>query len=74
MSNDTAHKMRRMAVIKESLKKGKVSLSGALASQVRRLDREELRGQDAAGPAADGLLADPRRAAAQAPPRRPPPT
>ena len=59
MSNDAAHKMRRMAVIKESLKKGKVSLSGALASQVRRLDEEELRGPNTAGPAAEGLLADP---------------
>jgi len=43
MSNDAAHKLRRMAVIKESLKKGKVSLSGALASEVRRMEQDELR-------------------------------
>lgn len=40
MSNDTAHKMRRMAVIKKSLKKGAVSLSGALSDQVKKIEYE----------------------------------
>jgi Ca2+/Na+ antiporter len=35
-SNDEAHKLKRMAVIKESLKKGAMSLRGALASEVTR--------------------------------------
>ncbi len=43
MSNDTAHKLRRMAVIKESLKKGAVSLSGALAGQVKQIEEEQLK-------------------------------
>lgn len=34
-SNDEAHKLKRMAVIKESLKKGAMSLRGALASEMR---------------------------------------
>lgn len=38
MSNDTAHKLKRMAVIKESLKKGAVSLSGALTEQVKQIE------------------------------------
>lgn len=42
MSNDTAHKLRRIAVIKESLKKGAVSLSGALAEQVKRMEKDEM--------------------------------
>lgn len=42
MSNDTAHKLRRMAVIKESLKKGAMSLSGALEDQVKLMEKEEL--------------------------------
>lgn len=43
MSNDTAHKLRRMAVMKESLKKGVLSLSGALAGQVKQIEQEELK-------------------------------
>jgi Ca2+/Na+ antiporter len=35
-SNDEAHKLKRMAVIKESLKKGAMSLRGALAREVTR--------------------------------------
>ena len=42
MSNDTAHKLRRIAVIKESLKKGAVSLSGALAEQIKRMEKDEI--------------------------------
>lgn len=42
MSNDTAHKLRRIAVIKESLKKGAMSLSGALAEQVKDLEKKEM--------------------------------
>ena len=38
MSNDTAHKLKRMAVIKESLKRGAVSLSGALTEQVKQIE------------------------------------
>lgn len=41
MSNDTAHKLRRMAVIKESLKKGAMSLSGALEDQVKLMEKKE---------------------------------
>ena len=40
MSNDAAHKLRRMAVIKESLRKGRVSLSGALSGQVQQMEME----------------------------------
>eukprot|EP00985_Skeletonema_marinoi_P012111 scaffold5796_cov98-Skeletonema_marinoi.AAC.2 len=36
MSNDTIHKMRRIAVIKETLKKGAVSLRGALREEAFR--------------------------------------
>mmetsp|Transcript_34487 Transcript_34487/g.63387 ORF Transcript_34487/g.63387 Transcript_34487/m.63387 type:complete len:503 (-) Transcript_34487:210-1718(-) len=43
MSNDTAHKLRRMAIIKDSLKKGAVSLSGALSEQVKYMERESLK-------------------------------
>lgn len=43
MSNDSAHKLRRMAVIKESLKKGAVSLSGALADQVKHIEQKEFK-------------------------------
>ncbi|KAL7543614.1 hypothetical protein ACHAXR_012920, partial [Thalassiosira sp. AJA248-18] len=43
MSNDTAHKLRRMAVIKESLKKGACSLSGALAGQVNHIEDEQIK-------------------------------
>lgn len=43
MSNDSAHKLRRMAVIKESLKKGAMSLSGALADQVKQIEKEEIK-------------------------------
>jgi len=43
MSNDTAHKLRRMAIIKKSLKKGALSLSGALAEQVKYMERESLK-------------------------------
>mmetsp|Transcript_15349 Transcript_15349/g.32532 ORF Transcript_15349/g.32532 Transcript_15349/m.32532 type:complete len:570 (-) Transcript_15349:210-1919(-) len=43
MSNDTAHKLRRMAIIKDSLKKGAVSLSGALAEQVKYMERKSLK-------------------------------
>jgi len=39
MSNDTAHKLRRMTVIKESLKKGAISLSGALEDQVKHIEK-----------------------------------
>ena len=42
MSNDTAHKLKRMAVIKESLKRGAVSLSGALTEQVQQIERESV--------------------------------
>lgn len=43
MSNDSAHKLRRMAIIKESLKRGALSLSGALADQVKQIEKEELK-------------------------------
>ena len=43
MSNDTAHKLRRMAVIKESLKKWAVSPTGALTSQVKFMEQESFR-------------------------------
>jgi len=43
MSNDTMHKLKRMAMIKESLKKGAVSLTGALTSQVQFMEQESLR-------------------------------
>mmetsp|Transcript_15731 Transcript_15731/g.28515 ORF Transcript_15731/g.28515 Transcript_15731/m.28515 type:complete len:564 (-) Transcript_15731:175-1866(-) len=49
MSNDTAHKLRRMAVIKESLKKGAVSLSGALADQVKHIEKEQFRRSSSVG-------------------------
>lgn len=39
MSNDSAHKARRMQVIKASLQQGKVSMSGALAEQVRYMEQ-----------------------------------
>lgn len=38
-SNDEAHKLKRMALIKESLKLGKISLKGALEEQVHQLRR-----------------------------------
>lgn len=38
MSNDSANKLRRTAVIKEALKKGRVSLSGALAEEVTTIE------------------------------------
>jgi Ca2+/Na+ antiporter len=41
MSNDTSHKLRRMAVIKETLKKGALSLCGALQEEVIILERRE---------------------------------
>jgi Ca2+/Na+ antiporter len=41
LSNDTAHKLRRMNVIKESLKKGALSLKGALGAEVHELVRKE---------------------------------
>lgn len=40
MSNDTAHKLRRMAVIKESLKMGAVSLSGVLKGQIEQIKKD----------------------------------
>lgn len=43
MSNDTAHKLRRMALIKESLSKGALSLRGALTDQVKKIEREEFK-------------------------------
>jgi len=43
LSNDTMHKLKRMAMIKESLKKGAVSLTGALTSQVQFMEQESLR-------------------------------
>ena len=56
MSNDAVHKMRRMAVIKESMKKGKVSLSGALAPHVQRMERESFRKDSTL---ANGMLVEP---------------
>lgn len=41
MSNDSTHKLRRMAVIKETLKKGALSLCGALQEEVRNLEKKE---------------------------------
>ena len=43
MPNDSAHKLRRMTIIKESLKRGALSLSGALADQVKQIEKEELK-------------------------------
>lgn len=43
MSNDSAHKIRRMAAIKESLRKGALSLSGALAGQVKHIESNEIK-------------------------------
>jgi len=43
MSNDTIHKMRRIAVIKATLKKGAVSLRGALREEVMSLQKKEAR-------------------------------
>lgn len=43
MSKDTTHKLRRMAVIKETLKKGVVSLSGALQEEVIHLEKKEVK-------------------------------
>lgn len=43
MSNDTVHKMRRIAVIKDTLKKGAVSLRGALREEVINLEKKETR-------------------------------
>ncbi|KAL3822408.1 hypothetical protein ACHAXA_007415 [Cyclostephanos tholiformis] len=40
-SNDTAHKLRRMTIIKESLKKGALSLKGALGAEVLELMKRE---------------------------------
>jgi Ca2+/Na+ antiporter len=40
-SNDSAHKLRRMSVIKESLKKGALSLKGALGAEVHELVKKE---------------------------------
>ncbi|KAL3801286.1 hypothetical protein ACHAW5_000747 [Stephanodiscus triporus] len=40
-SNDSAHKLRRMAVIKESLKKGAMSLKGALGAEVKLVMERE---------------------------------
>ena len=42
MSNDSTHKLRRMAVIKESLKAGAMSLSGALSAQVKSIQKDDL--------------------------------
>jgi len=39
MSNDSAHKIKRMAIIKESLMKGKMSLSGALGDQINFVEK-----------------------------------
>ncbi|KAL3790362.1 hypothetical protein HJC23_002748 [Cyclotella cryptica] len=39
MSNEGADKLRRMAVTKEAMKKGAISLSGALAGQVSKLEK-----------------------------------
>ena len=41
MSNDTIHKMRRVAVIKDTLKRGAVSLKGALREEVINLEKRE---------------------------------
>mmetsp|Transcript_19733 Transcript_19733/g.30792 ORF Transcript_19733/g.30792 Transcript_19733/m.30792 type:complete len:565 (-) Transcript_19733:224-1918(-) len=41
MSNDTIHKMRRVAVIKDTLKKGAISLRGALREEVISLQKKE---------------------------------
>ena len=46
-SNEGADKLKRMAVVKEAMKKGAISLSGALAGQVSKLEEE--------GRAVDGL-------------------
>mmetsp|Transcript_44640 Transcript_44640/g.94993 ORF Transcript_44640/g.94993 Transcript_44640/m.94993 type:complete len:574 (+) Transcript_44640:293-2014(+) len=43
MSNDTAHKLKRMAVIKDSLKAGAMSLKGALSEQVKTMERKSYR-------------------------------
>lgn len=40
MSNDSAHKLKRMAIIKESLRKGKMSLSGALGDQINYVEKK----------------------------------
>eukprot|EP00804_Cyclotella_cryptica_P028967 CCRYP_012379-RA/>CCRYP_012379-RA protein AED:0.02 eAED:0.02 QI:157/1/1/1/0/0/2/312/558 len=39
MSNEGADKLRRMAVTKEAMKKGAISLSGALASRVSEIEK-----------------------------------
>lgn len=41
MSNEGADKLRRMAVTKEAMKKGAISLSGALAGQVSKLEKAQ---------------------------------
>jgi Ca2+/Na+ antiporter len=50
-SNDTAHKLRRMTVIKESLKKGAMSLKGALGEEVYGLIKKENSERSVAGEA-----------------------
>lgn len=44
MSNDAAHKTRRMQVIKSSLKAGTVSLRGALADDVQQIEKKLSKG------------------------------
>ncbi len=49
MSNDTIHKMRRIAVIKDTLKKGAVSLRGALREEVIHLEKKESKRRSSIG-------------------------
>jgi Ca2+/Na+ antiporter len=51
-SNEGADKLRRMAVTKEALQKGAISLSGALAGHVSKLEKEHT------GPLLNGLISE----------------
>mmetsp|Transcript_1253 Transcript_1253/g.1723 ORF Transcript_1253/g.1723 Transcript_1253/m.1723 type:complete len:566 (-) Transcript_1253:1258-2955(-) len=54
MSNDTIHKMRRIAVIKDTLKKGAVSLRGALREEVINLEKKATKRRASMGTISEG--------------------
>ena len=58
-SNEGADKLRRMAVTKEAMKRGAISLSGALAGQVSNLEKEYSEGEvmNGTGMESGGLVA-----------------
>ena len=57
-SNEGADKLRRMAVTKEAMKRGAISLSGALAGHVSNIEKEHEEGKEMNGlePESEGLV------------------